>query len=55
MVLISSNSSSGRLNHITPSKEVAAFIVSDDTDSGNFRDTAVNSKQEGLKRILNYL
>ncbi|XP_074324030.1 uncharacterized protein LOC141660953 [Apium graveolens] len=41
----------GRPNHITPSDEVAAFIVSDDTDTGGFRDTVVNSKQEGLKRI----
>ncbi|XP_074374065.1 uncharacterized protein LOC141714445 [Apium graveolens] len=51
LVLISSQSSSDRPNHITPSDEVAAFIVSDDTDTGGFRDTVVNSKQEGLKRI----
>ncbi|XP_074323398.1 uncharacterized protein LOC141660318 [Apium graveolens] len=51
LVLISSQSSSGRPNHITPSNEVAVFIVSDDTDTGGFRDTVVNSKQEGLKRI----
>ncbi|XP_074373581.1 uncharacterized protein LOC141713917 [Apium graveolens] len=51
LVLISSQFSSGRPNHITPSDEVAAFIVSDDTDIGGFRDTVVNSKQEGLKRI----
>ncbi|XP_074327785.1 uncharacterized protein LOC141665699 [Apium graveolens] len=51
LVLISSQSSSGRPNHITPSDEVVAFIVSDDTDTGGFRDTIVNSKQEGLKRI----
>ncbi|XP_074356564.1 uncharacterized protein LOC141696304 [Apium graveolens] len=49
--LISSQSSSGRTNHITPSDEVVAFIISDDTDTGGFRDTIVNSKQEGLKRI----
>ncbi|XP_074323021.1 uncharacterized protein LOC141659970 [Apium graveolens] len=51
LVLISSQSSSGRPNHITTSDEVAAFIVSDDTDTGGFRDTILNSKQEGLKRI----
>ncbi|XP_074374596.1 uncharacterized protein LOC141715007 [Apium graveolens] len=51
LVLISSQSSSGIPNHITPSDEVAAFIVSDDTDTGGFRDTIVNSKQERLKRI----
>ncbi|XP_074356010.1 uncharacterized protein LOC141695682 [Apium graveolens] len=51
LVLISSQSSSGRPNHITPSDEVVAFIVSDDTDTCGFRDTVVNSKQEGLKRI----
>ncbi|XP_074337057.1 uncharacterized protein LOC141674238 [Apium graveolens] len=51
LVLISSQSSSGRPNHITPSNEVVAFIVSDDTNTGGFRDTVVNSKQEGLKRI----
>ncbi|XP_074369738.1 uncharacterized protein LOC141711229 [Apium graveolens] len=51
LVFISSQSSSGRPNHITPSDEVVAFIVSDDTDTGGFRDTVVNSKQEGLKRI----
>ncbi|XP_074352297.1 uncharacterized protein LOC141691457 [Apium graveolens] len=51
LVLISSQSSSGRPNHITPSDEVVAFIVSDDTDTGGFRDTVVNFKQEGLKRI----
>ncbi|XP_074374279.1 uncharacterized protein LOC141714673 [Apium graveolens] len=51
LVLISSQSSSGRPNHITPSDKVAAFIVSDDTDTGGFRDTIMNSKQEGLKRI----
>ncbi|XP_074374699.1 uncharacterized protein LOC141715116 [Apium graveolens] len=41
----------GRPNHITPSDEVVAFIVSDDTDTRGFRDTVMNSKQEGLKRI----
>ncbi|XP_074323774.1 uncharacterized protein LOC141660686 [Apium graveolens] len=51
LVIISSQSSSGRPNHITPSDEVDAFIVSDDTDTGGFRDTVVNSKQEGLKRV----
>ena len=51
LVLISSQSSSGRPNHITPSDEVVAFIFSDDTDISDFRDTVVNSKQEGLKRI----
>ncbi|XP_074357752.1 uncharacterized protein LOC141697344 [Apium graveolens] len=51
LVLISSQSSSGRPNHITPFDEVDALIVSDDTDIGGFRDTVVNSKQEGLKRI----
>ncbi|XP_074350304.1 uncharacterized protein LOC141689804 isoform X3 [Apium graveolens] len=51
LVLISYNSSSGRLNHITSSTEVVAFIVSDDTDTGGFRDTVIHSKQEGLKRI----
>ena len=51
LVLISSNSSSGRPNHISPSNEVAAFIVSDNTDTGGFRDTVVNSKQDGLQRI----
>lgn len=51
LVLISSNSASGRPNHITPSNEVAAFIVSDNTDTGGFRDTVVNSKQDGLQRI----
>ncbi|XP_074342032.1 uncharacterized protein LOC141679429 [Apium graveolens] len=51
LVLISSQSSSGRPNHITPSDEVVAFIISDDTDTGGFRDTIVNSKQEGLKMI----
>ncbi|XP_074358786.1 uncharacterized protein LOC141698074 [Apium graveolens] len=51
LVLISSQSSSGRPNHITPSDEVGASIVSDDTDTGGFRDTVVNFKQEGLKRI----
>lgn len=51
LVLISSNSASGRPNHITPSNEVAAFIVSDNTDTAGFRDTVVNSKQDGLKRI----
>ncbi|XP_074378070.1 uncharacterized protein LOC141719593 [Apium graveolens] len=51
LVLILSQSSSGRPNHITPSDEVAAFIVSDDMDTGDFRDTVVNSKQEGLKMI----
>ncbi|XP_074359717.1 uncharacterized protein LOC141699785 [Apium graveolens] len=51
LVLILSQSSSGRPNHITPFDEVAAFIVCDDTDTGGFRDTVVNSKQEGLKRI----
>ncbi|KAL8147347.1 hypothetical protein AgCh_004888 [Apium graveolens] len=34
LVLISSQSSSGRPNHITPSDEVVAFIVSDDMDTG---------------------
>ncbi|XP_074352664.1 uncharacterized protein LOC141691809 [Apium graveolens] len=34
LVLISSQSSSGRPNHITPSDEVVAFIVSDDTNTG---------------------
>ncbi|XP_074336775.1 uncharacterized protein LOC141673947 [Apium graveolens] len=41
----------GRPNHITPSNEVIAFIVSDNTDTGGFRDTVENSKPEGLKRI----
>ncbi|XP_074327693.1 uncharacterized protein LOC141665605 [Apium graveolens] len=45
LVIISSQSSSGRPNHIV------AFIVSDDMDTGGFRGTVVNSKQEGLKRI----
>ncbi|XP_074337105.1 uncharacterized protein LOC141674283 [Apium graveolens] len=39
LVLISSQSSSGRSNHITPSDKVGAFIVSDNTDAGGFRDT----------------
>ncbi|XP_074347095.1 uncharacterized protein LOC141685918 [Apium graveolens] len=51
LVLISSKSSSSRPNHITPSDEVAAFIVSDDTDTCGFRDTVVNFKKEGLKMI----
>ncbi|KAK1372516.1 hypothetical protein POM88_028709 [Heracleum sosnowskyi] len=41
---------SGRPNHISPSNEVAAFIVSDDSDTGGFRDTVVNSKQEDAKQ-----
>ncbi|KAL8155902.1 hypothetical protein AgCh_001090 [Apium graveolens] len=51
LVLISSKSSGGRPYPIGPSNEVAAFIVSDNTNTGGFRDTVVNSKQEGLKRI----
>ncbi|XP_074322869.1 uncharacterized protein LOC141659841 [Apium graveolens] len=51
LVLISSKSSGGRPYSIGPSNEVVAFIVSDNTDTGGFRDTVVNSKQEGLKRI----
>ncbi|XP_074356396.1 uncharacterized protein LOC141696109 [Apium graveolens] len=51
LVLISSQSSSGRPNHITPSDKVDAFIVSDDMDTGGFRSTVVKSKQEGVKRI----
>ncbi|KAK1365669.1 hypothetical protein POM88_041230 [Heracleum sosnowskyi] len=41
---------SGRPNHISPSNEVAAFIVSDDSDTGGFRDTVVNSMQEDSKQ-----
>lgn len=51
LVLISSSSASGRPNHIGPSNEVAAFIVSDDTYTGGTRDTVVKTKQNGLKRI----
>lgn len=51
LVLISSKASSGRPNHISPSNEVAAFIVTDISDGVGRRDTVVHSKQHGLKRI----
>lgn len=49
---ISSQSSSGRKNHVTQSSEVAAFIVYDDADTTGIRDTIIQSKINGLQRIF---
>ncbi|XP_074326645.1 uncharacterized protein LOC141664585 [Apium graveolens] len=53
LVLISSQSSSGRPNHITPSDEVVAFIVSDDTDTGGSRDTGTDGYHKRIPLISN--
>ncbi|XP_074352788.1 uncharacterized protein LOC141691939 [Apium graveolens] len=43
----------GRPNYITPSDEVVAFIVNDDTDTGGFRDTGTKGYYKRIPLINN--
>ncbi|XP_074373762.1 uncharacterized protein LOC141714124 [Apium graveolens] len=51
LVLISSISQYGRPNHISPTDEVAGFIVGADEDTKKYRDVIVQTKQGFLKRV----
>ncbi|XP_074373859.1 uncharacterized protein LOC141714226 [Apium graveolens] len=51
LVLISSSSASGRLNHIAPSNEVAGLIVTSPYAKG-YRDNVIDSRVDGLQRIF---
>lgn len=53
LVLLSSQSASGRKNHVNPSDEVVAFIVGDGLDSGisTHRDIIIQTNQGFLKDI----
>ncbi|WOH08397.1 hypothetical protein DCAR_0727836 [Daucus carota subsp. sativus] len=52
--LISSQSASGRANHVIASNEVAALIVGNVEDESPYRDLIVETKQLYLKRMMDF-